>query len=506
MVHLLLASVLLGTPLAPPLDAVPAAPAPDTVPSERLSEALNLLEVWLEAQRAYEEIPAISAAVVHDQEQVWSAAWGLANPEAGVEATPGTVYSICSISKLFTSVAVMQLRDRGVLELDDPVGRHLPWFDIQDAHPEGPEITVEGLLTHSAGLPRESDHPYWTGPDFVFPTREEIRESLDDQETLYPARRYFQYSNLGLSLAGEIVAERSGMSYHDYVRRHILEPLGMSDTWSEIPAELHGDRMAVGYGAIERDGDRRPIDVFQARGIAPAAGFASTVEDLGRFAMWQFRLGPTDAEVLSGNTLREMHRVHWVDPDWDTHWGLGFSVWRHADETYVGHGGSCPGYRTHLALQMDRKVAVAFAASALGVSPSSYTRRIHDVVKPVLGDDEEDEAASADESGSTDAGPAGVSAQAPDLDRFTGRYDASFGGEIAVLRWKGGLAMLGLPTDDPLDSLTRLRHQAGTTFRRVRDDGELGERIVFETDERGRVTRLVRFSNYYPRIPERQEP
>jgi len=514
----LIASTLAAGVLAAPIPVGPVTPAgavqatPDTglAAHPRVREALDLVDTWLDAQRAYEEIPGISAAVVRDQEQLWSGAYGWSNPGARLPAEPGTVYSICSISKLFTSVAVLQLRDRGRLELDDPVGRHLPWFDIRRAHPEGPEITVEGLLTHSAGLPRESDHPYWTGPDFDFPTREQVREGLDDQETLYPARRYFQYSNLGLSLAGEIVSELSGGSYHDYVRRNILDPLGLDDTWSDIPVELHGERMALGYGAIERDGDRSPVDVFQARGIAPAAGYASTVEDLGRFAMWQFRLEPGDEEVLSGNTLREMQRVHWVDPDWDTHWGLGFSVWRDDDETYVGHGGSCPGYRTHLSLQMDRKVAVAFAANALGVSPSSFTRRIHAILKPALAEATADGGSgpsrSATDGGENGDGPAPAAAQeAPDLDRYVGTYDASFGGEIAVLRWKGGLAMLGLPTDEPLESLTELRHQEGNTFRRVRDDGALGERVTFETDDRGRVTRMVRFSNYYPRISDGDE-
>lgn len=504
MVAFVTASILTLAPLAPSAPALaPSAHAElgaraDTglAAHPRVAEALDLVEVWLEARRAYDEIPGVSAAVVHDQRQLWSGAYGWANPSARRAASPSTVYSICSISKLFTSIAVLQLRDRGRLALDDPVGRRLPWFDIRRAHSEGPEITIEGLLTHSAGLPRESAHPYWTGPDFEFPTRQEVREGLSGQETLYPARRYFQYSNLGLSLAGEIVAEVSGEPYHDYVRRRILEPLGLEDTWSEIPVELHGERLAVGYSAIQRDGARSPIEAFRARAIAPAAGFASTVEDLGRFAMWQFRLEPADTEVLSGNTLREMQRVHWVDPDWDTHWGLGFSVWRDEGETFVGHGGSCPGYRTHLSLQMDRKVGVAFAANALGVSPSSFTRRIHAILKPALEaaegeDDEEAVAARADTL---------------DLGRFVGRYDASFGGEIAVLRWKGSLAMLGLPTDEPLESLTELRHEEATTFRRVRDDGNLGERIVFETDPEGQVTRMVRFSNYYPRIPEDEGP
>ena len=179
--------------------------------------------------------------------------------------------------------------------------------------PSGTGVTIPGL-------PRESDYPYWTGPDFPFPTHEQIVERISKQRTLYPAETYFQYSNLGLTLAGEVVAAASGMPYADYVRLNILEPLGLASTTPEIPAAERGGRLAAGYGAPKRDGGRAAMPFFQARGVAPAAGFASTVEDLARFAQWQFRLlrgGVT--EVLKANTLREMYRVHWVDPDFETH-------------------------------------------------------------------------------------------------------------------------------------------------------------------------------------------
>ena len=174
----------------------------------RVAQALELVRIWLDAQRAYDQIPGISAGIVHDQQMVWSGGFGFADPARRVAADARTIYSICSISKLFTSIGVLQLRDAGKLRLDDPVGRHLSWFNIRRPA-DAPEITIEGLLTHAAGLPRESDHAYWTGPEYAFPTREQIIERLSRQETLYPAETYFQYSNLGLTLAGEVVAAAS---------------------------------------------------------------------------------------------------------------------------------------------------------------------------------------------------------------------------------------------------------------------------------------------------------
>jgi CubicO group peptidase (beta-lactamase class C family) len=465
----------------------------------QVAEALRVVDIWLEAMRAYEQIPGISAAIVHDQVTIWSGAHGFANPDRQLPATSETLYSICSISKLFTAVAVMQLRDQGLLALSDPIDRHVPWFRITDAHPGSPPVTVAGILTHAAGLPRESDHPYWSAPDFRFPTREEIIAGLANQETLYPTWRYYQYSNLGLTLAGEIVREGSGMSYEEYVQRRILDPLGLSSTRPYMPEELWGGALATGYGPRGREGERRPLPFFHARGVAPAAGFSSNALDLARFAAWQFRLRGDAEEVLRAHTLQEMQRVHYVDPSFDTYRGLGFGVYRMGETTFVGHFGSCPGYNTQLLLQMDDRIAIIFMANANGVNTARYARAMHALVAPALKN-------AARERNVTTAVPAAApaaasSSVAPDLDRYLGSYDYfPWGGETAVVHWRGKLALLYLPTDDPARALTKLEHVEGHTFRRVRDDDQPGETVRFEVDAQGRATTMVRYENRYPRI------
>jgi CubicO group peptidase (beta-lactamase class C family) len=493
-----------GTPALLLLTALAVAPLPvggqaaaaDLADHPRVVEALRVVDVWLEAQRAYDRIPGLSAALVHDQETVWTGAYGLAHPDRQEPATVETIYSICSISKVFTAVALMQLRDEGHLALSDPVDRHLPWFELRQAHAGAPPVTVHGLLTHASGLPRESDHPYWSAPDFQFPTREEIIAGLRNQETLYPAWRYFQYSNLGLTLAGEIVRERAGIPFEEYVQERILEPLGLAHTRPYMPRELWGGQLATGYSAITRDGDRQLVPFFHARGIGPAAGFSSTAPDLARFAAWQFRLRGDTEEVLHAHTLQEMQRVHWVDPGWDTFWGLGFGVYRSDGTTFVGHGGSCPGYRSQLLLQMDDRVAAIVLANASGVDVDQLARGMHALLAPAL-----KEAAGKNAEDRDAAGGAQAAASTADLDRYLGTYDAfPWGGETAVIRWKDGLATLSLPTGNPVRALTRLEHVEGHTFRRIRDDDQPGEPIRFEVDADGRATALLRFENRYPRV------
>ena len=292
-------------------------------------------------------------------------------------------------------------------------------------------------------MPRESDSPYWTGQEgYPFPTRDEVIARLPSQQTLYPADTYSQYSNLGLTLAGHVVAAASKQPYAEYVQQHILVPLELDDTSAEIPRRHKGGRLATGYSARVRDGSRAAVPFYEVRGMAPAFGFASTVEDLAKFASWQFRLleqGGT--EVLAANTLKEMHRVHWLDPDWDGARGVGFGVSRHNDRTIVGHGGNCPGYRSQLMMSPADKIAVIFMTNGQGTNTGAYTRPVFDIVAPAIG--------RAVEAPGT-AEPA-----EPDLRRDAGpRPGRRSGSRFTDERRSGGLADEAAP-----DEWTRL--QAG---------------------------------------------
>jgi CubicO group peptidase (beta-lactamase class C family) len=447
------------------------------------SEAIRMIDTWLEAQRDYDNLPGVSVAIVTDQEILWSKAYGMADLEKKVSSSPSTIYSICSISKLFTSVAIMKLRDAGKLRLEDLIADHLPWFNLQQQFPDTGPITIRSVLTHSSGLPRESDYPYWTGPDFPFPSPKQVKAKLGSQKTLYSPSTYFQYSNLGMSLLGEVVAEVSGMPFQKYIEENILKPLRLANTRTKLPESLWRGKLATGHTSKKRDGTRSMLPLFQAEGIAAAAGFSSTVEDLARFASWQFRLLEKGGEeIIKASTLREMHRVHWVNPDWKTTWGLGFSVWEVDGKTMVGHGGSCPGYRSTLTIDPSKKQAFVVMINASGASPSKYATGMRDILKKAKDKAKEEKAAV-------------------DLEAYAGLYDSQpWWGETAILPWQGKLAVFGLPSENPGKSLTLLKHVEGDTFRRVRKDETLGEEVVFERDKAGKVVRMWQHSNYENKI------
>ena len=455
---------------APPVAASTAAAAP---PTQHL-DMLRLLDLWLEAQRAYDRVPALSAGVVIGPELVWQRGYGSLDGAVAPPPTGNTLYSICSISKLLTSVAVMQLWEAGRLSLDDDVARHVPDFAIQRKDADSGPITLRALLTHSAGVPREADLGYWSSPEFRFPTRQALYERVREQRTLMRAQQGYQYSNLGMSVLGDVVAAVSGQPYERYIESRILAPLGMADTRPFTPELPFGTRAAVGFGALQRDGSRERLPPFDTRALLPAAGYASTVQDLARLASWQLRLLKSGGnEVLRVATLREMHRVQWISDDRQTARGFGFLVQREQNQNVVGHDGLCPGYRTAVVLVPGQEFGVIALANAIGnTGLAPYTGPMRRLVAKGLR-----------------LPVAATGPGKPALAAYGGRYRSQpWSSEEVIVPWGEGLAMLQLPSSDPANGLSVLRHVQGDRFRFVRDDGLPAGEVLFERNVTGQVS------------------
>jgi CubicO group peptidase (beta-lactamase class C family) len=426
---------------------------------------------------AYDGLPGLSLAVVVDQEILWARGFGLADLATERPATPDTLYRIASITKLFTATAVLQLRDAGKLQLDDPVADHLPWFNIADTYPEDPPVTLRHLLTHTSGLPREPAFSHWMTAEF--PSLAQIQAQLATLKTIIPRDTKLKYSNLALALAGEIVAEVSGQSYAEYVEQNILAPLGMTDTFvTPVPPEH--PRLATGYGRRMPDGSRAVSPYTDAQGLAPAFNMATTVADLARFAMFQLAANRDDDHpVLHGRTRLEMRRVHFLDENWQTGWGLGFTMRREEGETVFGHGGAVLGFRTSLSIRAADGLAVIVFTNADDGAPDVVAARAFKWLAPAIKKARETPE-SVEETDST-------------WERVAGRYRSAWG-DTVVLVYEGQLMMLSPMAPDPLTFVTTLEPVSDLTFRCLQPDfhaGSHGELVHFETDERNRVVSLV---------------
>lgn len=240
-----------------------ATPAP-LAENPEVRSAIDLLEAWIEGQRVARQLPGVSMGLVHDQTLLWSGGFGWADVERREPATADTLYRIGSITKLFTATALLILRDEGKLHLDDPLTAHLPWFQMKAGADAG-TITIRHLLTHTSGLPREGAFPYFT--DSRFPSLDEIRARLPLQERPLPVEARWKYSNLGATLAGEVVGAAAGEPYADFVRRRVLAPLGMTATLVATPEPGHR-RLATGYA-------RRLLGSAISRSVPPTRSRSS---------------------------------------------------------------------------------------------------------------------------------------------------------------------------------------------------------------------------------------
>jgi CubicO group peptidase (beta-lactamase class C family) len=438
-------------------------------------ESLDLLCAWIEAQLAHREGVGLSIGIVYDQQLVWAQGFGHADVERKTAATPQTIYRIASITKLFTSTAILQLRDAGKLQLDDPLSKHLPWFQIKHRFPDAPPITLRHLLTHTAGLPREAAFPYWI--DNEFPTLEQIQERLPEQETALPTESKWKYSNLGLTLLGEVVSAVADMPWADYIEGKILQPLEMENTFARtVPADH--PQLATGYGRRLPHQPRQLAPHSDTRGIAPSANMASCVEDLAKFAMLQFRDGPQRGkQILRGSSLREMQRVHWLNPDWSAGRGLGFYVWRLDGKTLSGHGGALQGYRTEFQLCPADKIGVIALTNADDGMPLLYVEKAFKWPVPAL------LKAAAPKTKAVDPDPVWA--------RYVGKY-RSVWGDVQILVREGKLTLLDPSLADPLLGTATLTPVAEHTFRieskeSFASDGELA---IFHLDSDGAVVSL----------------
>ncbi|MFF3740585.1 serine hydrolase domain-containing protein [Streptomyces sp. NPDC002566] len=291
--------------------------------------------------------PSLVAAVVRDGRAVWH---GARTSVDGHGPDENVQYRIGSITKTFTAVLVMRLRDEGALDLEDPLEKHLPGTGAGEA-------TIAQLLAHTGGLAAESPGPWWERTPGSL--RPDLADVLGDRPVLHPGGRRFHYSNPGYSLLGALVEELRGASWDEVLRREVLEPLGLDRT-STRPRHPH-----AGGWAVHPWADVLLPEPAEDFGRMAAAGqLWSTAGDLARFAAF---LAHGDDQVLCARTLREMRTpAAPADPadlaDGGSY-GLGLRIENQGGRVLVGHSGSVPGFLASLALSVSDDVAAVVLAN-----------------------------------------------------------------------------------------------------------------------------------------------
>jgi CubicO group peptidase (beta-lactamase class C family) len=421
------------------------------------------------AQRE-DRLPSLSTCVFRAGEVVWSQAIGLADVEERREATPDTQYSVASITKTFTATSVMQLRNEGKLDLDDPLKRHLPGVSHGT-------VTLGRMLAHASGLQREPPGEVWE--TLVFPEEDELLATLPDAEQVLAGGQAWHYSNLAYALLGHVVSRISGMPFREYVQARLLEPLGLRRTTWGLTAPHARPYFVEPYSdAVSREPE------LELGGKGGESGLASTVEDLAR---WGSFLCAPDESIVPANFVAEMHDVQiMAEPDWTLGWGLGIELWRRGERIFGGHTGGFPGFISVLMYSRREQIGAVLLTNS-SWWPKATERALS------LAEAAVEELTPPPEPWVPESSP-------PDeIVPLLGRWWSE--GSETIFSWRGGRLEARLAAAPPEREPSVFEPEGENRFRVV-SGRERGEVLRVVRDEGGEVVKLYWATYPFTRAPE----
>ena len=296
-------------------------------------------------------IPGAVFVLVKDGEIFFAKGYGFADLEKQAPVIPDkTLFRVASLSKLFTATAVMQLYDRGLIDLDDDVNEYLRRFQLEDNYPE--PVTFANLLTHTGGFDERYIGISARSESELVPLGQHLADRMPPR--VFPPGEY-SYSNYGITLAGYLVEEISGVPFAQYIEENILQPLGMyrSSFQQPLPPHLASD-LAVGYDY--RHGSYRPLP-FEYANIAPAVALSVTATDMARFMIAHLQDGRYgNVRILSEATAQEMHRQQFTNHPRLPGMTYGFIELFENDRRAIWHSGTALGYSSLLFLLPDQNL------------------------------------------------------------------------------------------------------------------------------------------------------
>ncbi len=446
-----------------------------TLQSELRDVVVPLLQRW--------KVPGIAIAT-WDDGKFEEAAFGKANLESGQDVTPGTLFQIGSITKVFTATAVMQLVDAWRIDLDAPVARYLPDFRLSTK--EATEaLQVRHLLTHYTGFWGDDFTNHGGGDDALG----KAVAALSGIRQLTMPGETWAYCNAGFQVLGALLEKFAARPAEDVIRDRVIQPLALERSTFRADEAITYP-VATGYNTLTTDDPEvaRPYQITRA--MAPAGAIIGTVGDLLKFAA--FHLGDGLAagrRVLSPGALAEMQRVQVPAANMAPSWGLGWWVQDASGTPTIGHGGSTNGQRALLTIVPSRRFACAMLTN--GSNGAAVCRQVEQHLL-------------REKAGTPRAEPPALELPPALLGRYAGRYHSP-GGDITVKTTGAGLALETFARN----ALTGAEYQAPTRHARPIADAEFvitdteleGSRCDFLARPDGPVRFLRLGGRLYDRIP-----
>lgn len=363
---------------------------------EKIRSTFAVIDSIYKKHAVSNHFPAISFGLVVDGQLVYKNSYGYTDIERKIPATSASLFRIASMSKSFTCLAILKLRDEGKLQLDDPAYLYIPELkNLKYPTADAPPISILHLMTHGAGLPE--DNPW--GDRQLADTDKDLLKFIGKQISFSntPGITY-EYSNLGFALQGKIISKVSGMRYQDYIRKHILVPLGMKTTTYEY-ADVPPEKLAHGYRWLNNQWNEETLLHDTKDGSWGAMGsMISSIDEFGSYMAFHLSAWPpgnaNEAGPVKRSSVREMHhpwRWSGFAPDYRfpdgrtcaliTAYGYGLRWAKDCDgKTYISHSGGLPGFGSQWHFMPDYGIGVVAFANRTYAPMNAVNLRVLDTL------------------------------------------------------------------------------------------------------------------------------
>lgn len=333
--------------------------------------AMSEIDNFITEQMTLGHMPGLGIMVIKDDETVLERGYGFADMARQEAMTATTPVVIGSTTKALTAAAVLQLVDRGLLTLDDPIRTYLPEFQLADENAAA-QVTIRQVLSHTAGLPPTP----MDGPAFLFcddmepDASQRYLAGLSTAEPVWSPGSGWLYSNDGYVLAGRVIEAVSGLQYDEYMASNLFQPLGMQNTRFPLEsAPEPGVATAYDYGP---DGSAYPSFFPHNRASNAAGMLISSAHDAGRWLETLLRDGDVNGtRIISENSIREMMGPQAPIPagprasaDGSVTYGFGWMLSESDGMRVVSHGGSAITMGSHFLLMPEERLAIAVVTNS----------------------------------------------------------------------------------------------------------------------------------------------
>ncbi len=465
-----------------PSKAPPAAPQPTPLPAFTREDLETFLDALIPSQLQTRNIAGAVVSVVKDGQVLFEKGYGYADFETKKPViAEQTLFRPGSISKLFTTTAVMQLVEQGKLDLGRDVNDYLD-FAIPKTYPE--PVTLRRLLTHTAGFEDTLKNLFVAHEADLKPLRTYLVNQMPAR--IFPPGKIPSYSNYGLTLAGYVVERVSGEKFERYIDNHILKPLRMnSSTFDQpLPPQLAA-QMSKGYLTAAK----KPRD-FELGEVAPAGALTTTAADMTRFMLAFLQDGSVDGvAILKPETVRQMKTRQLELHPMLNGLGLTFIEYSMNGQRIIGHGGDTLWFHSDMVLIPEARFGyfISYNSSGknVGGGRGEVLRAVMDRYFPNPGEPK-----------------ANVDPNTAQLDgrAVSGVYDLTRRGETTLLRLLALLGQIGVSSDqNGVLAIEGMKNQRGELKRwkeiapLVYSEVDGSEKIAFRRDASGTVREMLPF-------------